>query len=141
MGHPRGKIGRLAHDEEAVRGDVTLYLLPYAFRRLVRHEAEVDRGACLGVDGVRRRRPYPAPRDPAQIQSRREDLFVERTPLSFGATDAELLLESAVDVGDLGHGLSLALAARRHVRVEVLDEDLRLSIPHGVAQGREVDDR
>src|SRR5258708_39478266 len=118
MGHPRGKVGLFAHDEEALRGYVTLYLLSYALRRLVRHEAEVDRGAGLGVDGVRRRRSHPASRDPAQVQSRGEDLFVERTSLSLGAPDAELLLESTVDVGDLGQRLSLALAERLHVRVE-----------------------
>ena len=129
---PGGGVGRLAHDRVALRFEVTLDERFDRFGRFVWNQTKIDRGARFGRDGVRRLGADVARFDPAQVQSRLHEQFVERFSVAFGRANLEFAAKIGLDVWNFRDGFCFGGRRRADVVVEAFDQNAAGLVPHRI---------
>ena len=99
-----------------------------ALRRLVRHQAEVDRRARFRRDGVRGLRAHPTGKQAAHVERGQQDPLHEARATRLRAREGQLVAQRLVGVGHLAQRLLLRLRRRTDVVVEAGDLDAPIHV-------------
>jgi hypothetical protein len=110
-------------DEPAAALEVALDRAPHTLERLVGHQSKVDRGACFGLDGVRRLRADAPGLEPVEIERRPLEALDQTLRRAQAPRQRKLVEQRVVDDRHLGERLAFGSRERAHLVGEAIDRD------------------